>query len=1336
MNNETRRVLLARQRQSGFPGSIIDVFKAYDAGRDIISEFEQQQQQPQIASTPEQQQEGLRPQHAAGNTQASMTFPNVPPNTAFNTVGMKAPINIEKYDKQGHLVKSYESVPPGVENLPMGPNEGMVLETPAEQYKTGGEIKKYQKAGFIEPPMPTTAVAESTAQPNFAEQAFLNQTNAPPPQAMPPRDRFAEAGTIKPGYQGAPPNAMAFMPPGLQGNSQAAGKYIEENPLSNPLSLTAMGAATVLDPGVVGMGINAAKNIYKLNPFAFKPNPKAGYRMIGGDDGLMDVLKFGEVRPKGHYEYAHFNIGKPLNPNRMSPRELLAAGHPGGYRGPYMAEMKNSEWKSFIDDAPEWMRASLKELNKDKDVWYDPLLGHIKSDDPRLTIYKEHWLKGYSPVKIKQAGGEIESYQSGGEVKKYQKAGFITAQDNTRTNISLPERIEEELLNQDEYNPGKITQSNSFLDRIGAYNPQTFDIPEINPKTGETVNHEYQTSFMNEISRSGLEPTFTFTSAGGPGGGARLYFPYSDPLGVGLEMDVDPTGPGAGLLINTGKIRQAGNWAADKLGTEKLRDMNLPPGFAYVGAEMAGNAVSPFIGATVSAGDTEHLQDWVDRPENSGTKTFSRAFMKGMGPGLHAWNMPSSLSGKFTVHNPMNVMGDPLWQSPDIFRGRRFHNPISGTGVGIGGRTGIRGGNIVPHLELGPLEQGFRGGFAAIKDEVAEIADELMAKNKSLTRSAAMKEAYNSVAGNVNLGKALEKSRIPKLLDHAGEFIYGTSGAAKYDKEGRTLANSLRNAKIPYGKLLNHPWLWKSISRGLMAPDAFNFGASLKHSPGEPVLDAWEPVFGKDPNAERMRKYGRLPRTQLFVREGIDPIFGHKWWNSSEENDAEKQRNRFPIIEDLRSQKEHQGKTWKELQTLADKIILERSNLEINKTRASDPTSLGSGYSGYTLQSGGPIKRLRKRKARHLRDDMGYQENPDGSRSTHLMMSGDNYAWPSIYPTSPGNYEEQTFDEALERGEMFEFKNEKQADRFARGSWKTPRWDDHYDMRRAQRRQDQGYDVYNEQTQHWSSVDPKTSKFLKDSRHPSVQKEIDWFNSPEGAEFKSTHNLKTKNFLGKNRKYYKYVDKKQYGGEADSDTIVRDLRGSPIPSYMQAVQYPKATTVPIQLSPPTSTDKIEPTDEVLNYDVLEKYMAKNKGGTKELWKAVADTIAFHESGPWMRNDPKAKQRGGGPGRGLHQFESTHSRSFQTAQQRHRNLARMLNMPVDSAIINAKYASELTADQQRTLFQGNLLESKAKLADYASGKMTLEDLWLKGHKRIESSGNREAFRVSVAKMKTE
>ena len=150
MTNAERRELLELTKQvqaQGFQGSVLDVFQ----NPTVLQEFSMQQQQKmqaqprnvEVAATPEQQQQGLRgrsPQDAPD----AMVFPNVPPNTPFNTVGMKFPINIEKRDEMGHLIESHQNVPPGLVNIGTGPKKGTVIETPAQK-RYGGykNLPKY-----------------------------------------------------------------------------------------------------------------------------------------------------------------------------------------------------------------------------------------------------------------------------------------------------------------------------------------------------------------------------------------------------------------------------------------------------------------------------------------------------------------------------------------------------------------------------------------------------------------------------------------------------------------------------------------------------------------------------------------------------------------------------------------------------------------------------------------------------------------------------------------------------------------------------------------------------------------------------------------------------------------------------------------------------------------------------------------------------------------------------------------------------------------------------------------------------------------------------------------
>ena len=86
--------------------------------------------------------------------------------------------------------------------------------------------------------------------------------------------------------------------------------------------------------------------------------------------------------------------------------------------------------------------------------------------------------------------------------------------------------------------------------------------------------------------------------------------------------------------------------------------------------------------------------------------------------------------------------------------------------------------------------------------------------------------------------------------------------------------------------------------------------------------------------------------------------------------------------------------------------------------------------------------RNKKKEARSIRE--GYAPTERGE--THLMGLWDTedkkgrkgyVAAPTIRPIDKkGNYVPQTLEEAYERGETFEFKNKKKAEKFSFGSWK------------------------------------------------------------------------------------------------------------------------------------------------------------------------------------------------------------------------------------------------------------------------------------------------------------
>ena len=61
---------------------------------------------------------------------------------------------------------------------------------------------------------------------------------------------------------------------------------------------------------------------------------------------------------------------------------------------------------------------------------------------------------------------------------------------------------------------------------------------------------------------------------------------------------------------------------------------------------------------------------------------------------------------------------------------------------------------------------------------------------------------------------------------------------------------------------------------------------------------------------------------------------------------------------------------------------------------------------------------------------------------------------------------------------------------------------------------------------HGYTVNPFTGVFLKSRNHPSVKEELDWYNSPQGADFRRDYELKKTNSLGRPRKFFKYKKRK------------------------------------------------------------------------------------------------------------------------------------------------------------------------------------------------------------------
>lgn len=155
---------------------------------------------------------------------------------------------------------------------------------------------------------------------------------------------------------------------------------------------------------------------------------------------------------------------------------------------------------------------------------------------------------------------------------------------------------------------------------------------------------------------------------------------------------------------------------------------------------------------------------------------------------------------------------------------------------------------------------------------------------------------------------------------------------------------------------------------------------------------------------------------------------------------------------------------------------------------------------------------------------------------------------------------------------------------------------------------------------------------------------------------------------------------------------------------------------------PTGDKKEEPKDtwvyDLELRDYLDNYIAREKGDGTYSMLAYGDTVAQVES----MNDPRAKQIGGGPGRGKYQFEPA---GAITASNRLVALSESLGFenPSWNTLENMKDVSKLTAEQQDILFLADKLQdADTDLEALSKGDISGEDFWIKHHWKGNVSGN--------------
>jgi hypothetical protein len=160
--------------------------------------------------------------------------------------------------------------------------------------------------------------------------------------------------------------------------------------------------------------------------------------------------------------------------------------------------------------------------------------------------------------------------------------------------------------------------------------------------------------------------------------------------------------------------------------------------------------------------------------------------------------------------------------------------------------------------------------------------------------------------------------------------------------------------------------------------------------------------------------------------------------------------------------------------------------------------------------------------------------------------------------------------------------------------------------------------------------------------------------------------------------------------------------------------------------------------ELNHYDEALEEAARMKSTDGNAIRNIIDSISFHESGGAV-NDQNLAQGGGGPARGVMQFEP---QRFKAAVQRAKNYYKdtygklfasesdlitpewLKNIPKrnlrydknNKAIRDRQFRlaqqdiTNLTVEQQKALATYDLLQGPSNLADVTEGRTTVEDFW--------------------------
>ena len=145
MDNSTRRILLDKIKSSGYPGSVLDVYSAYEQGVDLVQDFMNQQMQAQGQQPQQQLQQPQQPQGQGQMQQPMQQMQQSPEPIPTQPPGVNLPT---MQTPQENYVDSAGRTSIGLANVPETRSAEMI-NNPAKMqmggsYQTNQEISMYE----------------------------------------------------------------------------------------------------------------------------------------------------------------------------------------------------------------------------------------------------------------------------------------------------------------------------------------------------------------------------------------------------------------------------------------------------------------------------------------------------------------------------------------------------------------------------------------------------------------------------------------------------------------------------------------------------------------------------------------------------------------------------------------------------------------------------------------------------------------------------------------------------------------------------------------------------------------------------------------------------------------------------------------------------------------------------------------------------------------------------------------------------------------------------------------------------------------------------------------